>query len=175
MTTSASPPVLVLPAALLSQGFALRPESETDLAFLQELYISTRADEMALAVHWTPEQKHMFLLGQFRAQRHHYRTHFPDCAFEIIEQDAMLAGRLYIDQRSTRLHIIDISLMPDWRGKGLGTQLLQAVQRQAATQGLAVSIMVEKFNPALRLYKRLGFKQVQDFEVYLEMEWAESR
>ena len=31
--------------------------------------------------------------------------------------------------------------------------------------------MVEKYNPALQLYRRLGFTDVADHEVYLEMEW----
>jgi hypothetical protein len=31
--------------------------------------------------------------------------------------------------------------------------------------------MVEKFNPALRLYKRLGFFETSDEGVHLAMEW----
>ena len=48
---------------------------------------------------------------------------------------------------------------------------MRALQAQAAAQGKGVGIFVEKFNPALRLYRRLGFVEIADREVYLEMEW----
>ena len=42
-------PAFALPAALLSQGFALRPETEADTVFLMRLYASTREEELAQA------------------------------------------------------------------------------------------------------------------------------
>jgi len=165
-----SPPAFALPAALLSQGFVLRPESEADTPFLMRLYASTREEEMA-PVPWPAEQKEAFLASQFQAQRHHYRTYFADCAFDVIERRGEPAGRLYLQTRQTQLHIIDIALMPDWRGRGIGTAILQALQAAGRVRGKGVGIMVEKFNPALRLYERLGFTPVADHGVYLEMEW----
>jgi ribosomal protein S18 acetylase RimI-like enzyme len=165
-----APPAFFLPAALLSQGFRLRPEGEADIPFLQRLYASTREEELAI-VPWSAEQKAAFLAGQFQAQRHHYRTYIPDCAFDVIERDGEPVGRLYLEERQTQLHIVDIALMPAWRGQGLGSAIMQALQAAAAAQGKGVGIFVEKFNPALRLYRRLGFAEIADREVYLEMEW----
>jgi ribosomal protein S18 acetylase RimI-like enzyme len=67
--------------------------------------------------------------------------------------------------------MIDIALLPQWRGRGTGTALIEAALAEAAAAGQAVSIMVEKFNPALRLYKRLGFYETSDEGVHLAMEW----
>jgi ribosomal protein S18 acetylase RimI-like enzyme len=159
-----------LPAALLAQGYALRPETDADIPFLMQLYASTRADELA-PIPWSAEQKQAFLTSQFQAQRRHYRGHFAQCAFDILEQNGVPAGRLYLDARPARLHIIDISLLPEWRGKGLGTAILEALMAAAQAGGRGVGILVEKFNPALRLYRRLGFTDIADREVYLEMEW----
>lgn len=157
-------------AITLPAGFVLRPETDDDLPFLRALYGSTREDELK-PLDWSPEQKQAFLAGQFDAQRRHYRNYFPDCNFDILEHDGVAAGRLYLDVRKRRLHIIDIALMPEWRGKGFGTAMLEALQAEGRRDGRTVGIMVEKFNPAMRLYRRLGFTDVADHGVYLEMEW----
>jgi ribosomal protein S18 acetylase RimI-like enzyme len=170
VTLQQAPAAFALPAALLSQGFALRPETDADIPFLLQLYASTREAELA-PVPWTAEQKHHFLAGQFQAQRHHYRTYFSDSAFDVIEQNGEPTGRLYLQMRQTQLHIIDIALLPNRCGRGTGTAILQALQATARESGKGVGIMVEKFNPALRLYRRLGFSVIADHEVYLEMEW----
>ena len=170
MTSQQAPPAFTLPAALLSQGFALRPETDADIPFLLRVYASTREEELA-PVPWSAEQKQVFLASQFQAQRQHYRKYFADCAFDVIEQHGEPAGRLYLQVRRTQLHIIDIALLPDWRRRGIGTAILQALQATGRAGGKGVGIMVEKFNPALRLYRRLGFNAIADHEVYLEMEW----
>ncbi len=168
------PPVFALPAALLSRGFALRPETEADIAFLMRLYASTREEELA-PVPWTSEQKAAFLAQQFVAQRRHYRA-YTDCAFDVIEKNGEPAGRLYLQAQPTRLHIVDVALLPAWRGNGVGAVLLEGLQAAGRACGKGVSTFVEKFNPALRLYQRAGFAEIGDHGVYLEMEWRpESR
>lgn len=164
-----APPALALPAALLSQGFALRPETEADIAFLVALFGTTRADELA-QVPWSDEQKAAFIAQQFDAQHRYYRAHIPRCAFDVLEYRGEPIGRLYLEPRVTQLHIVDISLMPEWRGKGVGTAILEAVIAQGRAGGRGVGIFVEKFNPALNLYRRLGFVEIGDTGVYFEME-----
>ena len=166
MTTAA----FALPASLLSQGYRLRPEEARDIPFLMQLYASTREKELA-PVPWTGDQKVAFLTQQFDAQRRYYRDTIEDCRFEVLEHNGEPVGRLYLQERPARMHIVDIALMPSRRGLGLGTQILQALQGSAGRAGRGVGIMVEKFNPALNLYRRLGFTDVKDHGVYLEMEW----
>lgn len=162
----------MLPTALLAQGYALRPEAEDDVPFLMHLYGTTRAEEVAQMTMWTAEQQWAFIAQQFEAQRHHYRTFQPDCAFDIIEHRGQPVGRLYLQTRQTQLHITDIALLPEYRGQGLGTALLQWIMARGTAAGLGVGIFVEKFNPALALYQRLGFTPIRDAGVYLEMEWG---
>jgi ribosomal protein S18 acetylase RimI-like enzyme len=165
------PPTFDLPAVLRAQGFALRPETDDDIPFLTRLYASTREAELA-AVPWTEEQKREFVALQFAAQRRHYATHIAGCAFDILECRGEPVGRLYLETRPFRLHIVDITLLPAWRGRGVGAQILQAVIAAGRKEGRGVGIFVEKFNPALRLYRRLGFAELDDAGVYLEMERA---
>lgn len=176
MTAIQPPPAFVLPAALLSQGYALRPETDDDTPFLMRLYASTREDELA-PVPWTDEQKSAFLASQFALQRHHYRTHIAHCRFDVLERNGEPVGRLYLEDRPTRLHIVDIALMPEIRGKGLGAAILEALKADGRASNRGVGIMVEVFNPALRLYRRLGFVEVENHDgIHLEMEWLpESR
>jgi ribosomal protein S18 acetylase RimI-like enzyme len=163
---------LAMPAALAAQGFTLRPETEADVPFLRRLYVSTRWEELAPVVDWSEAQKIAFLESQFGLQRRHYLTYFQAAEFSVLEQNGVPAGRLYIDREAAALHVVDISLLPEWRGRGTGTALLQAVCAEACAAGKKASIMVEKFNPALRLYRRLGFREVADTGAYWTMEWS---
>ena len=168
--TSDALPVFSLPAALISCGYSLRPETGADAEFLLTLYASTREIELQAAP-WTEQQKRIFLADQFRLQQHHYRTHIPNCSFELIALREAAVGRLYLEPRRTQLYVVDIALMPARRGQGVGTAIMRALQVAASASGRGVGFMVEKFNPALRLYRRLGFTEVADHEVYIEMEW----
>lgn len=56
-----------------------------------------------------------------------------------------------------------VSLYKEYRGKGIGTCLLRSMLRLLHEEGFGqVSLSVQKANPAVRLYKRLGFVVVKD-------------
>ena len=148
----------------------LRPSTPEDEQFLRAVYASTRADELAL-VPWSDEQKRAFTDMQFNAQNADYRRNYPDAQYAVIEVQGISAGRLYVDRCSREIRIIDIALLPEHRGAGIGTRLLRALQDEARAAGKTLTIHVEKFNPALSLYHRLGFQQVEDKGVYLFLEW----
>ena len=125
---------------------------------------------MAL-VDWTDQQKEEFLRMQFNAQHSFYHEHFTEAAFDIIQQQGQDIGRLYVDRRPAEIRIIDIALMPEYRGQGIGSGIMQALLDEAAGSGRSVTIHVEHNNPALSLYQRLGFRHVSDEGVYYLMEW----
>ncbi len=151
---------------------ALRPASPADAEFLYRVYASTRYEELAPAG-WPPEQVEAFLRMQFRAQDTHYRTYFPATAFDVILWDGEPAGRLYVDRRPAEIRVVDISLLPEYRGRGAGSALFAALFDEARAAGLPVTIHVEAFNPARRLYDRLGFVPIDTSgPVYHLMEWV---
>jgi ribosomal protein S18 acetylase RimI-like enzyme len=164
--------MLALPSVLADQGFVLRLESEADAAFLCGLYVSTRWEELAPVTNWTEAQKREFLAGQFAAQRRHYLIHYAGAERSVIEDRGVACGRIYVERTPGKVHVVDLSLLPEWRGRGIGTALLQAVLTEAGAAGKRAGISVEKFNPAQRLYRRLGFREVEDLGVYLAMEWS---
>lgn len=146
-----------------------RPFAADDFGFVEALYFSTREEELALS-DWPAEQKHAFLTQQHNAQHHHYATYYPNAERLILERNGTAIGRLYVDAWAQELRIVDISLMPAARGRGIGEAILRDVIEWAANAGKGVSIHVEKFNPARRLYQRLGFVVTEDKGIYELME-----
>ena len=148
-----------------------RPQAEGDRPFLSALYASTREDEMKL-VAWTDAQKDAFLAMQFQAQTAHYDAYYPDAQFLVIERRGEPIGRIYIDRPAEEISLIDIALMPQARGAGLGTHLIRELLDEAVRTGKPVGIHVEHFNPAMRLYLRLGFEKVDENGIYFKMRWT---
>jgi ribosomal protein S18 acetylase RimI-like enzyme len=147
----------------------LRPATEADAGALLAIYASTRAHEMAV-IGWTDEQKAAFLEMQCEAQRRHYVEHYGGASFLVIERDGAPIGRLYLHQGNDDVRVIDIALLPEARGQGIGGALLRDVLAAASARGRRVSIHVEVDNPARRLYERLGFTPVEVRGLYLLME-----
>lgn len=149
----------------------LRAVTENDADFLYSVYASTRVDEMA-RVDWTTEQQEVFLRMQFNAQTQFYIANYPGAEFQVITLNDQPIGRLSIHRRDNEIRIMDIALLPDYRNLGIGSALLQDILEQGKNLNLPVTIHVEQFNPALRLYKRMGFYPKEDKGVYLLMEWS---
>jgi ribosomal protein S18 acetylase RimI-like enzyme len=154
--------------SIRTASVTLRPVDEHDDRFLRRLYAALREDEFRL-VAWDDTRTQAFLRQQFDAQDAHYRT-YDNARFDVIEVDSEPAGRLYVARWEDEIRIMDIALLPEYRGKGIGTQLLRKLLDECARTGRRVSIHVEKNNPALSLYVRLGFVPVRDRGVYLLME-----
>jgi GNAT superfamily N-acetyltransferase len=151
-------------------GLTFRPIADADQPFLARVYASTRRDELA-ATSMTELQKAALLLLQFRAQHAHFQKHHPQADRLVVMGGGNDIGRLYIERWPTRHGIIDITLLPEYRGHGAGEVLLRDLMDEAAAAGKDVSILVEKCNPAMRLCRRLGFVAEQDKGVYDLMRW----
>lgn len=151
-------------------GITLRPVAPEDEKFLRYVYAGTRREELAL-LDWDDSAKEAFIDMQFRAQHTHYQSVFPDADYLVILETEAPAGRLYIHRSDNDMRIIDIAILPNYRGRGIGTALLRDILDEGEQKGRTVSIHVERFNRALQLYLRLGFVVVADQGVYLLMKW----
>lgn len=157
--------------SLDSDAVTLRPVTGEDHELLVAVYGSTREAELS-QVTWADGQREAFVRMQFAAQDTAYRTQNPHGSFDVIEVAGRPAGRLYVDRRPTDIRIVDISLLPEFRGAGVGGLLIGRLIDEAAASGRTVSIHVEIHNPAAALYARLGFVVVAERGVYRRMEWT---
>ncbi|MDH5637815.1 MAG: GNAT family N-acetyltransferase [Nitrospinota bacterium] len=143
------------------EGVSFRREAESDIPFLRQAFSTSRDYELDL-VQWEPDMRHSFLMSQFDAQRFHYTTHYPHAGFYIMEINGAPMGRVYVDLSSDPLLLMDIIVLPSHRNKGIGTAVMRAIMALADQEKKRVRIYVEKLNPALRLYQRLGFVTQED-------------
>ena len=155
-------------AAALGVGF--RPAEDADLPFLAFLYASTRWEELA-PTGWPVVVQQSFLADQFALQHSHYNQYYPDAARLVVERDGASIGRVYLDESAGRFNLIDIALLPEHRGGGIGGAILNDLVARARETGRAIGLFVEKNNPVRRLYGRLGFVVVDDAGAYDRMEW----
>ena len=148
---------------------ALRRERPDDRETLFRIYASTREEELR-PVPWSDAEKEVFLRSQFEAQDRWWHDNYDETTWDVIQVDGRDAGRLYVSRWPQEIRIVDIALLPEFRGRGVGETLLHGLLDEAAASGRKVSIHVESANPARRLYERLGFHEVSHTGVYALME-----
>lgn len=158
-------------AAQLPAGIDFRPTQPEDEPFLAHLYASTREAELAF-VPWSAAEKSAFLAQQFQFQHRYYQAHFSGADFHIVQRNGVDIGRRYVLRSETGIVLIDMALLPPWRGQGIGTAILHGVLGEAHRSGRTVTLHVEHDNPAGRLYSRSGFVGVGDNGVYRKMQWT---
>jgi ribosomal protein S18 acetylase RimI-like enzyme len=150
---------------------SLRPATSEDDAFSFQVYACTRADEMS-AVPWTAEEKQSFLEMQFNAQRTSYFQNRPQAEWLIVMRDELAIGRMIVDRSTAEICLMDIALLPEHRNAGVGSKFIKELMAEAEETGKKVTLHVESYNPAFRLYSRFGFKEIREEGFYLAMEWS---
>jgi GNAT superfamily N-acetyltransferase len=153
------------------EAITLRDALPADRAFLLALYTSTRADEFA-QLGWPVEMERSLMQKQFEAQCGDYERKHPGALCQIIELRRCPVGRLWVAQDGRCLTVLDISLIAELRGHGIGTDCLLRVQQRAAAARLDVELQVVLGNPARHLYERLGFRCIGDSGVRQAMVWT---
>lgn len=136
-------------------GIALRDATDGDAPFIAAVYASTRAEELE-PVPWTPDQKKIFTDWQSHQQEAHYALHYPHAERLVVEREGPV-GRLYIDTTRVEVRLMEVTLLPPFRNQGIGSRLMDEVLAYADALALPASLHVEPFNPARRIYDRLGF------------------
>ena len=149
----------------------LRPEAAEDEAFLRRLTIAVRWHEFA-AVQLDLAQKTALLHQQHAAQHGHYLKFYPDADFSIVESDGAPIGRLYLDRGKRQHLLVDIALLPEYSGKGIGGALIDDMLAEAARLDRIVALQVDPFNRARQLYIRKGFRDISQDGLHCLMHWT---
>ncbi|MEX0331517.1 MAG: GNAT family N-acetyltransferase [Puniceicoccaceae bacterium] len=147
----------------------LRPETEEDKSFLLELFISTREQAFGFG-DLSPTDRTPLLREQFELQHGQYKL-YPHAWFTIIIVANQPAGRLYVSQSPKEMRVIDLSLLPAYQNKGIGSQLLKNLQAEATRTQLPLRLYVDNLNPAYNFYTRLGFRRIGETASHIHMQW----
>lgn len=150
------------------QTLTLRLATPVDQPFLRMLYGTTRAPELE-HTGWGRVARERFVDQQFEAQRSYYQAHYADAEQYVIEQAGQPIGRAYLLWTDSHLQIIDLALLPEACGRGIGGELLGRFLERVDREGLSAGLHVESYNPAQRLYFRHGFDVVGENGVYLKL------
>lgn len=152
-----------------STSIQKRAAQVADEPFLFQLYATSRDYEIHLTG-WSDQQKSEFLQAQAELQLKHYRAYYPSARHELILLDGQPVGRLYVNRCDTEINLMDVCLLPDFRSRHIGAQLMQGLIRESKTAGLPIVCCVAKLNEgALRFYERFGFFTTSDDGVYLRL------
>jgi GNAT superfamily N-acetyltransferase len=144
-------------SALGKAGIELRTATPADAALIALIYATTREEELR-AVPWTPAQKQAFTDEQSRMQEKHYALHYPNAERLIVRALGEDVGRLYVDTTRAEVRLMEVTLMTAHRNHGIGGRIMEQVLQYADALGLPTSLHVEPFNPARRMYVRMGFE-----------------
>ena len=94
----------------------------------------------------------------------------------VAEFDSKIVGAVWVrimndyGHISDDMHSLAISLLPEYRGKGIGTALMQSMQEIVSKQGYkGISLSVQKQNYATNMYRKLGFNTIEDKDEELIM------
>jgi ribosomal protein S18 acetylase RimI-like enzyme len=148
---------------------SLRPFRPEDQEFLFKLYAATRQQEIS-AWGWSTAQQDAFLRMQFNAQQRSYEMTYENAEHQIVMLDANPIGRIMVLRKPEAALLVDIALLPEYRGRGIGGELVRELIEQCNKDKVAVRLQVLKTNPAQRLYERLGFLRTGEDELYFQMQ-----
>ena len=92
---------------------------------------------------------------------------------KIIVADGVKIGMINWSTNENTYEIENICLSPEYRNKGIGTQLLIVII-ETCTYPM-IQLQVFKDNPAISLYQRLGFQVAGESEIYYQMQLLKQR
>jgi len=151
-------------------SITLRAAATADEDLFLELYKSSRGDDLR-GLAWDEDRISEFLEMQYEAQVKFYVTDFPDASDEAVLWESKPIGRLIVDRRADEIRLVDIALLPDYRNRGFGSQVVRKLQTEAAAQHKPLRLQVIRFNRALGLFERLGFVRASETGTHFQMEW----
>ena len=148
------------------KGLLVRPLTKADIAYLSEalyqaLYTTPREAPLSRDILVLPKLARYIdgwgeRLGDRGSIAFAGSNYYVGAAWlRLFSHD--VPGYGYVDDLTPEL---SVSVLPEWRGCGIGTQLIEATLEQARSQFPAVSLSVTPGNPAQHLYERLGFEVV---------------
>ena len=152
----------------------MRRAEKSDEAFLETVYADSRREELA-AFGWAREQEYAFFKMQFGLQKGAYAMQFPGAEYSVVELKGAPVGRLIVYRGETEFRLVDVAILAEFRGRGVGEILIEDLKTQATSE-TPLDLRVLKTNGAAKkFYERLGFKVVEEADLHFSMRWQKKK
>jgi ribosomal protein S18 acetylase RimI-like enzyme len=97
-----------------------------------------------------------------RWQQERFESTFDPAENRIIVLHGVDIGVIATRRYEAEIFLARLYILPEYQGRGIGTQLIRSLLVEARREGLPVTLRVLTGNPAKRLYERLGFETVEE-------------
>lgn len=159
----------------------LRPAHAKDEAFLKSVHDAGRAWEFAALKGQVDDHViETIFKQQYEAQHDAYFNAFTIAKYAVIEWCGQPVGRVYADFRDDEIRLLDINVLPAFRGKKIGEIVIRGLCGAAAQSRIPLTLQIHPLNAVRQLYLKLGFKILGTADVgtpgggaFIEMEWRD--
>ena len=153
-----------------SRTIEMRPAEAADQAFMELLFASTRTADQRMGA-CDARTEAMLMALQYRARQTQQHSLYPYADAAVIVERERPIGALHVNYGSDEIRILDISLLPECRSRGIGLGLLRSLQAQGVRMRVPVRLDVLPGTRAQRLFQRCGFTLNGANGLFLCMEW----
>ncbi|AXA89811.1 GNAT family N-acetyltransferase [Massilia sp. YMA4] len=154
-----------------SRTIEMRPVEHADQRFLEQLYASTRSTDQRMDG-CDARTEALLVALQFRARQAQLRAVYPYGDIAVIFERDRPIGSLYVNYGADEIRILDISLLPEYRNRGIGQGLLRSLQAQGVRMRVPVRLDLLLSSPAYRLFQRCGFVLRGANGLHNSLEWS---
>lgn len=164
-STAGEPPMIAKQLAVTT-----RPMNDDDSMLLFELYASSRAEELSRSGWVTPQQRSFFRM-QAQNQERYFLRHYDHLDRRTVCINGFSAGRLLVDRPSHAITVVDLAILPAFRGRGIGSLLIRALLEEATEKDLPVHVDLPKHSEMLTRCEQMGFRYSEDLGDRWHLVW----
>ncbi|WP_036479312.1 GNAT family N-acetyltransferase [Myxosarcina sp. GI1] len=139
---------------LNNKSYLIRQATKSDLDLLDRLYTENMKGYVERVYPWNSKL---------------FRDKFVPLEYLVLECNRQIVGFFKIVFERENIYLAEIQICSEYRNRGIGTDLLSSIIQQFGTTN-RIWLKVIKGNPAINLYRRLGFKVFAESKTHLQME-----
>lgn len=163
----------VIMATVNPADISLRPARDGDEPFLKRVHEAARHWEFApLLQTGQVDLYHKIMAQQYDSQHRFYFANYDTAHYGIIQWTGQPIGRLYVDYRHDEVRVLEIAVLPEYRGRGIGRIVMTGLCLEAAMRKTPVRLHVHYLSRAQRFYQQLGFREIALEGPDRLMEWS---
>ena len=140
--------------------FNMRGSDTSDFAFCKGLYVDSMKPLLCALDAWDEKKANAA-----------FKSYFKTDEIRIILVLGQMAGWMQVSETANAICLDQIHLLEEYRTCGIGSQLINETKSVATAKKKPILLSIIRGNPAIRLYKRLGFLPESEDDTKFHMRW----